>query len=167
MADTKENSAPEKEINSGTEKQLAEIEKDIGDSLEQEEYNLNCARKISFLIGTVSQLKETFQKIETERDNGNIIGEKGFSASLCLSPLIKDLENKIKFYEDKLKEIDKIFGDGEMSSHYFRIEVYFDSYGCSELNLVGYNNVKELIRDCWRELRKIEQNKLKKDCHFG
>jgi hypothetical protein len=36
--------------------------------------------------------KEILKFIETERDNGNLEGVKGFSASLCLSKLMKKLE---------------------------------------------------------------------------
>ena len=36
-----------------------------------------------------------------------------------------------------------------MSSVYFRIEVYEDSVGCPELNLMGYSDINELLEDCW------------------
>jgi len=36
--------------------------------------------------------KQILRFIETERDNGNIEGEKGFSASLCLSKLMEKLK---------------------------------------------------------------------------
>jgi len=39
-----------------------------------------------------------------------------------------------------------------MSSTYFRIEVYGDaSFGCPELDLMGYNDIEELLIDCWRK----------------
>jgi hypothetical protein len=37
-----------------------------------------------------------------------------------------------------------------MSSVYFRIEVYGNkNYGCPELGLIGYSDIKELSLDCW------------------
>ena len=36
-----------------------------------------------------------------------------------------------------------------MSSHYFRIDVYEDSFGCPELDLMGYNDINRLLDDCW------------------
>ena len=41
-------------------------------------------------------LKEVKQFIEHERDMGNLIGEKGFSAGICLSDLLNWLEKELK-----------------------------------------------------------------------
>jgi len=41
-------------------------------------------------------LKEIKDFIEHERDNGNLIGEKGFSAGICLSELLHWLEKELK-----------------------------------------------------------------------
>ena len=51
-----------------------------------------------------------------------------------------------------------------MSSIYFRIEIYGkSSYGCPEFDLMGYNNINELIEDCWdyyyQTYSEEEQNK--------
>ena len=44
------------------------------------------------LIGRQNVRKEILEFIENQRDNGNMEGQKGFSAALCLSSLIKFLE---------------------------------------------------------------------------
>lgn len=52
-----------------------------------------------------------------------------------------------------------------MSSVYFRIEVYGGAnYGCPEFGLMGYNNISELIYDCWdyyHQLNSEEKEQLK------
>jgi len=50
------------------------------------EYNYN--------LGYLKAREEILKFIETERDNGNMEGHIGFSASLCLSKLIKELEKE-------------------------------------------------------------------------
>jgi hypothetical protein len=49
---------------------------------------------ISYNDGYEEAIGEILEFIESERDNGNISGEKGFSASLCLSKLLKNLKKK-------------------------------------------------------------------------
>jgi len=37
-----------------------------------------------------------------------------------------------------------------MPSHYFRIEVFgVANYGCADFDLMGYNDMAELLDDCW------------------
>ena len=64
--------------------QLAEIEKEIDASFEDEEYNVNCGTKRGFLLGTISQLKDEITRFERAKDLH---------------------QADLKFYEDKLKEM--------------------------------------------------------------
>lgn len=44
----------------------------------------------------VVEVKELLTKIYMARDQGNLAGEKGFSAALLISEIIKELERKVE-----------------------------------------------------------------------
>jgi hypothetical protein len=88
-----------------TKDQLAEIEKDIEDSLEQGEYNLNYARKEGFLLGTISQLKEELENWRKAYKKQEVIF--GTDIEDFINTQGKKIKADLKFYEDKLKELEK------------------------------------------------------------
>ena len=58
------------------------------------DYEIGNKEDVGYCVRTaVIEVKELIKYINNTRDNGNIEGEKGFSASLFLSQLIKELEN--------------------------------------------------------------------------
>jgi len=92
--------------------QLAEIEKEIDASFEDEEYNVNCGTKRGFLLGTISQLKIRLEELEPYVDFMDVSNEDNTKTSEIKLKLIKEGYDKIdkisadlKFYEDKLKEM--------------------------------------------------------------
>jgi hypothetical protein len=49
-----------------------------------------------FQEGKQQTLKDVLDFINNQRDNGNLVNEKGFSSSLCLSQLIKMIEKELE-----------------------------------------------------------------------
>jgi hypothetical protein len=53
-----------------------------------------------------------------------------------------------------------------MSSVFFKIEVYgICNFGCPEFGLMGYNNINELLVDCWNKRAVLSQQSVQNHSH--